>query len=99
MTDRKKPGVAFWVTVVVVVCLPLLYVLSFGPACWWFSPIDPLSGASTAPKLYLPIGWVWQKCPNGNPIDRSIRWYATLLRHDSICVPCGGRGACVCGGR
>ena len=32
-SDRKKPGVAFWATVVVVVAL-LAYPLSFGPACW-----------------------------------------------------------------
>src|SRR5580704_8634282 len=32
-TDRKKPGVAFWATVVVVVAL-VGYPLSFGPACW-----------------------------------------------------------------
>ena len=32
MTDRKKPGVAFWATVVLVVVL--MYPLSFGPACW-----------------------------------------------------------------
>jgi hypothetical protein len=32
MTDRKKPGVAFWATVVVVVALA--YPLSFGPAVW-----------------------------------------------------------------
>ena len=31
--SRKKPGVAFWPTVVVVVAL-VLYVASFGPACW-----------------------------------------------------------------
>ena len=31
--NRKKPGVAFWATVVVVVALAL-YPLSFGPACW-----------------------------------------------------------------
>jgi len=31
--DRKKPGVAFWLTMVVVV-LPVLYVVSFGPASW-----------------------------------------------------------------
>ena len=31
--DRKKPGVAFWATVVVVVAL-VAYPLSFGPACW-----------------------------------------------------------------
>jgi hypothetical protein len=31
MTDRKKPGVAFWATVVIVAVLA--YPLSFGPAC------------------------------------------------------------------
>jgi len=33
MNPHKKPGVAFWATVVVVVAL-LAYPLSFGPACW-----------------------------------------------------------------
>jgi len=33
MTDRKKPGVALWATVVLVVVL-VGYPLSFGPACW-----------------------------------------------------------------
>jgi hypothetical protein len=41
MTDRKKPGVAFWETVVVV-SIPLLYVLSFGPACW-MGEVPPIS--------------------------------------------------------
>ena len=31
-SNRKKPGVAFWATVVVVVAL-VAYPLSFGPAC------------------------------------------------------------------
>jgi hypothetical protein len=31
MTDRKRPGVAFWATVVVVVIIPILYVGSSGP--------------------------------------------------------------------
>jgi hypothetical protein len=30
---KKKPGVAFWATVVLVVAL-VAYPLSFGPACW-----------------------------------------------------------------
>jgi hypothetical protein len=34
MTDRKKPGVGFWTTVVAVVVLILLYPLSLGPAIW-----------------------------------------------------------------
>jgi hypothetical protein len=33
MTDRKKPGVAFWASVVVTAVL-IGYPLSFGPACW-----------------------------------------------------------------
>ena len=33
MTDRKKPGVAFWATVGLVVVL-VGYALSFGPMCW-----------------------------------------------------------------
>jgi len=35
-TDRKKPGVAFWATVVVV-CLPALYV---GAYCWMVEPLE-----------------------------------------------------------
>jgi hypothetical protein len=31
--DRKKPGLAFWAIVVVVVGL-VAYPLSFGPVCW-----------------------------------------------------------------
>jgi hypothetical protein len=37
MTDRKKAGVAFWVTVVVVVMVA--YVASVGPVYWIASRI------------------------------------------------------------
>ena len=33
MTDLKKPGVAFWATVVVVGLVG--YALTFGRVCWW----------------------------------------------------------------
>jgi hypothetical protein len=33
MTDRKKPGVAFWAIVALVAVL-VAYPLSLGPACW-----------------------------------------------------------------
>ena len=52
MTDRKKPGVAFWATVVVVVAL-VAYPLSFGPACWISSRIG--HGAEILPVLYRPF--------------------------------------------
>ena len=52
MSDRKKPGVAFWATVVVVVAL-VAYPLSFGPACWITSRIS--GGAATVSIIYRPI--------------------------------------------
>ena len=50
MTDRKKPGVAFWLTVVALVALS--YSLSFGPVCWITSRTG---GNSVLPRLYRPI--------------------------------------------
>jgi hypothetical protein len=51
MTDRTKPGVAFWATVVVAV--GLLYPISFGPACWLSSRTG--IGVSALPAIYHPI--------------------------------------------
>ena len=55
MTDRKKPGVAFWATVVVVVAL-VGYPLSWGPVLYlemsgWISP-------SLIGRFYAPVGWL-----------------------------------------
>jgi len=47
----KKPGVAFWATVVVVV--GLAYPISFGPACWITSRLG--QGASLLPTIYHPL--------------------------------------------
>ncbi|MGE5191994.1 MAG: hypothetical protein ACM3U2_05785 [Deltaproteobacteria bacterium] len=72
MTDRKKPGMAFWATVVVV-CLPLLYVLSFGPACWITSWTN--IGARIIPIVYRPI----TRCLSSSaPVDGAIRWFSNL---------------------
>ena len=92
-SDRKKPGVAFWATVVVVVGLAA-YPLSFGPACWWFSSSVSQKPAANgdllqqevelrgtsgrwAPRFYWPIGWLAAKGPR--PISTVIRGYATLF--------------------
>ena len=48
---RKKPGVAFWATVVVVVALA--YPISFGPACWLTSRTK--IGANAVPVIYRPM--------------------------------------------
>ncbi len=49
MTDRKKPGVAFWSTVVLAVVL-VGYPLSFGPACWI---------AISYPAIVKPVGYLY----------------------------------------
>jgi hypothetical protein len=51
MTDRKKPGVTFWATVVVVTVLA--YALSFGPACWISSRVQP--SGETVSTVYWPL--------------------------------------------
>ncbi len=57
--SRKKPGVAFWATVVVLVGLSG-YPLSMGPACWISSRMD--TGAGIVTIAYQPINWI-RDCP------------------------------------
>jgi hypothetical protein len=52
MSDEPKKSVGPWVTVVLV-GLPLLYVLSFGPACWIDERLD--TRTSWVSVIYRPI--------------------------------------------
>ena len=70
-----------WWTLVAVMSMPVLYVASFGPACWWFSNISMLPGGGIAayrrvPESYLLMGWVARRGPR--PLRDIINWYATL---------------------
>ena len=57
MTSRKKPGVAFWASVLVVCLMPILYILSFGPACGLLAR-GAIPFAPTA-AVYRPIArWI-----------------------------------------
>ena len=78
MTSRKKPGLAFWATVVAVVALVVAYPLSFGPACWWLkdSELDNGVVVNIAPNVYWPIGWLAENGPES--LSDAINWYATL---------------------
>src|SRR5262245_35735933 len=73
----KKPGAAFWATVVVV-GVPLLYVLSIGPACWISSQTG--SGVTAVGRIYQPL----TRClTDGSPESEGIsaqamRWYSCL---------------------
>ncbi len=77
MTSRKKPGVAFWATVGLVVVLAA-YPLSFGPAIWVIEHNDlPAAWAFDAAEvLYRPILWLEETGPK--PISHAIDWYVEL---------------------
>ena len=78
--SRKRPGAAFWATVVVV-AIPLIYVLSFGPACW----ITSRSQMERLPMIYLPVGWAGMNGPDG--LRTAICWYACVgMPHGSTVI-------------
>jgi hypothetical protein len=79
MISRKKPGVAFWATV--VVCLPLFYVLGFGPACWIATRYEPLRGFVNS--IYSPAAWAYFKTPD--TVGRAIIWYANAGGDVNFC--------------
>lgn len=81
--EPKKPTAGFWITVALVVLL-VGYPLSFGPACWWFSP-ETMPGISVAPIAYWPFGWAALNGPNW--VTVAISRYALLSGRRSIVIP------------
>ncbi len=57
---NRRERWAKW-TLATVVALPILYVASFGPACWLVSRIESFD--SELPEIYTPIGWLCWKSP------------------------------------
>ncbi len=95
---NRRERWAKWTLLGTIVGVPVLYVLSFGPACWWFgTPSDQSFGgigpdglaltpdpATEARQIYWPIGWVALNGPSS--IERALGWYAKLGGHD-VLVP------------
>jgi hypothetical protein len=77
MTDRKKPGVAFWATVAVVVVL-VGYPLGYGP-------IAGLHNRELLPRwlddatqfVYWPINY-WLYLHGPKPVADAILWWANF---------------------
>src|SRR5690242_19249125 len=86
MTSRKKPGVAFWATVVMVALLA--YPLSMGPVCWI---CDRNSQIVDVPTVYTPVGWI-ARCSGIRPIrtatEEYLKWWVPKAR--TIALPAGG---------
>ena len=78
MTDRKA---AAWTWIVgTLLGVPLLYLLSFGPACWWVSRIGrsgEFRAHPTVSTIYQPILSAWWN--NRGALSAGIGWYANLL--------------------
>src|SRR5438552_2452518 len=87
---NRRERWAKW-TAATVVGLPLLYVLSFGPACWWLSKPVKLTFVSLkarqAPALYSPFGWVARRAPSS--FSTAINWYATVGVAGNEAIACG----------
>jgi len=85
--NHKKPGVAFWATVVVVVAL-VAYPLSFGPACWIVGNNE--TAISGILNVYYPILWAARATRRetepgafeSSRLDNWIIWYSTIGRDD-----------------
>jgi hypothetical protein len=75
-SDRKKPGVAFWATVVVVVAV--LYVLSIGPALLINEKITGHGGRFTqaCDVFYAPLRVVYYHGPQ--KLRDALDWYGHL---------------------
>jgi hypothetical protein len=94
MSEQKKRTVWPWI-VVILVALPILYVASFGPACWLAGDwTERNTFANTIiPNAYYPILWLARlDRPEIAPgvlesgwFDDYVYWYATLWRDDPTC--------------
>jgi len=73
----------FWIA---VAAMPILYVASFGPACWirsWCFQRSPpyVAGTPGPPEpvlsmAYMPLGWLIENAPR--PIDDALYTYAVI---------------------
>ena len=80
MSDRKKPGVAFWAAVALVAVL-IGYPLSFGPAIW-------LTGRgffreSTIESFYWPVLW---STAHAESLENAVDWWGSLWVPDGESV-------------
>ena len=74
MSEERKIRVWPWITAGIL--LPVLYIASFGPACWITSQLDPEESAIGT--IYWPV---LETCWQGEQSWGWILWYAHLGAH------------------
>jgi hypothetical protein len=88
MSEERKNH--YWPLIVaLLIGLPVLYVASYGPACWYWSrhnedPPGHMRRSELFEWAYLPICW----CASREPrlLAPAISWYATLGMPEDRCV-------------
>ena len=93
MSEPQKNPVWPWF-LVLMIGLPLLYVGSFGPACWLTSQASGWSKLQPHPAMivYFPLGAVASRPET--VYGRSLRWWMTLgvKRGHAAVVPSNAAG-------
>jgi len=81
---NRKEGWVKWM-LATVIGLPVLYVASFGPACWIVSRQGTEEGR--IPRIYWPIGAAALRAPNF--VLSSHVWYSTIgmRKETDIAIP------------
>jgi hypothetical protein len=79
MSEEREKPVWPWL-VAVLIWLPVLYVASFGPACWLVD--RDWSYASTTASVYWPVVRLAYSGPDW--IKRPIQWWTSVGTEDGI---------------
>lgn len=89
--QRQRSSIGFWATLVLL--LPVLYVASFGPACWFASRFD--EGPSFITRAYQPLVRLWWRGEICNSRDLLVRYadFASAKGKGWVFLPAyGGEG-------
>ena len=73
MNAHRKPTVGFLVAVSLL--MPILYVLSFGPACWIAERVDSRVVYAAVSTAYRPIAWIANRSTRASA---AALWYVGL---------------------
>jgi len=72
---RRDAGVLAIALLAGLVFLPMIYVLSTGPAVWWCNNVDP-SWAPTIETIYQPLNWFVNHVPGVGQVMLSyVEWW------------------------
>jgi hypothetical protein len=74
MNSEREKHLGPWI-VALLIGLPVVYVASFGPACWLCE--RGILGQRNAWVAYRPIGWTWSNGPRA--VRRAIAGYCGLF--------------------